>query len=238
MDMRHPYIFCLLIKPIFEAHRQKQAAEYVVLSLKSFAICPCADSVHSKFERLAKEQLQWKTILLPPNIHSISFVVVFWNLFDFSGCDHHAWFLLWVDGFEYAMTVIMGSIKDFFGPRTSFSGVIKSIQYTQLTNERAASPADHRRESYWISPKASYFRALNRAPFHIKALLSVCFSRTHVFGKEWPLLRNEHQFALHGPPHPPSVCADWAWSDTAVAIWRDHMERCGNLKARSYSASY
>ncbi len=121
MDMRHCYIFCLLIKPIFEAHRQKQAAEYVVLSLTSFAICPCADSVHSKFERLAKEQLQWKTILFPPNIHSISFVVVFWNLFDFSGCDHHAWFLLWVDGFEYAMTVIMGSIKDFFGPRTSFS---------------------------------------------------------------------------------------------------------------------
>lgn len=46
MDMRHPYILCLLIKHIFEAHRPKQAVEYVVLSLKSFAICPCADSVH------------------------------------------------------------------------------------------------------------------------------------------------------------------------------------------------
>lgn len=30
MDMRHPYILCLLIKHIFEAHRQKQAVEYVL----------------------------------------------------------------------------------------------------------------------------------------------------------------------------------------------------------------
>lgn len=54
MDMRHPYILCLLIKHIFEAHRPKQAVEYVVLSLKSFAICPCADSVHYIFLKISK----------------------------------------------------------------------------------------------------------------------------------------------------------------------------------------
>lgn len=48
MDMRHSYILCLLIKHIFEAYRLKQAVEYVLLSLESFAICPCSDSMHSK----------------------------------------------------------------------------------------------------------------------------------------------------------------------------------------------
>lgn len=153
--------------------------------------------MHSKNGKISKGTTAVENNIVFPE-HSEHFLLLlfseaslifFFGLWSWSLAPIVAWlFWMWYDSRN-------GQHQGFLWTTHFILGVIKSVQYAQLTNERAASPADHRRESYWISPKASCFRALNWAPFHIKALLSACFSRTHVFGKEWPLLRNEHRWS-------------------------------------------
>lgn len=62
-------------------------------------------------------------------------------------------------------------------------------------------------------------------------------SKIHISRKEWPLLRYEHLWphfrkknSLLPLPRPESK--------GRVAIWGDHSEMCGNLKAEGFWASY
>lgn len=62
-------------------------------------------------------------------------------------------------------------------------------------------------------------------------------SKIHISRKEWPLLRYEHLWP-HLRKKNSSLPLHRPESEARVAIWRDHLEMCGNLKAESFWASY
>lgn len=110
-------------------------------------------------------------------------------------------------------------------------GAIKSTPYGRLTDQRPECDGSPIKCPHKPPAPQFYSEHLSTSKLARHRVSKIHISRLRMAAAErrTPLA----SYTLLGPLPLPE-----AESEDRVAIWRDHTERCGNLKARSYCASY